>query len=75
MAIDKALLRDALQISGMKAESEMINMALAEFIKRRSGEDVIALFDTVEYYENYDYKKLRGKSIEEMACKAPIPIF
>ena len=61
LTIDSTLLKYALQISGMKAETETVNLALEEFIKRRKGENVISLFNTVEYYENYDYKKLRGK--------------
>jgi hypothetical protein len=61
LAIDTTLLESALQIGGMKAENETVNLALEEFIKRLMGENVISVFDTVEYDENYDYKKLRGK--------------
>jgi len=61
LAIDSTLLENALQIGGMKAENETINLALEEFIKRRTGENVISVFNTVEYDENYNYKKLREK--------------
>jgi Arc/MetJ family transcription regulator len=61
LVIDTTLLEHALQIGGMKAENETVNLALKEFIKRRLGENVISAFDTVEYDKNYDYKKLRGK--------------
>jgi hypothetical protein len=61
LAIDSNLLEYALQIGGMKAENEIINLALEEFIKRRMGENVISVFNNVEYDENYEYKKLRGK--------------
>jgi hypothetical protein len=61
LAIDITLLEHALQIGGMKAENETINLALEEFIKRRIGENVISVFNTVEYDESYNYKKLRGK--------------
>jgi len=61
LAIDSTLLENALQIGGMKAETETINLALEEFIKKRAGENVISLFNTVEYDENYNYKTLRGK--------------
>jgi hypothetical protein len=60
LAIDAALLEHAFRIGGMKAENETVHLALEEFIKRRIGENVISVFDTVEYDENYDYKKLRG---------------
>jgi len=61
LAIDNTLLEYALQIGGMKAENETINLALEEFINRRKGENVISAFNTVEYDENYNYKELRGK--------------
>jgi hypothetical protein len=61
LAIDSNLLEYALKIGGIKAENEIINLALEEFIKRRMEENVISVFNTVEYDENYDYKKLRGK--------------
>ncbi|MDR0301022.1 MAG: type II toxin-antitoxin system VapB family antitoxin [Treponema sp.] len=60
LAIDTTLLEHALQIGGMKAKNETVNLALEEFIKRRTGESVISAFHTVEYDENYNYKKLRG---------------
>ena len=61
LTINSTLLERACHISGLKAENETVTLALEEFIKRRAGETVISLFNTVEYDENYDYKKLRGK--------------
>jgi len=61
LSIDAALLEQALSIGGLEAENETINLALEEFIERRAGDNIISLFNTVEYDENYDYKMLRGK--------------
>jgi len=61
LAIDNTLLEYALKIGGMKAENETVNLALEEFIKKRQGENLISVFNTVEYDENYNYKELRGK--------------
>ena len=61
MDIDTTLLEQALCVGGLEAENETINLALEEFIKRRAGDNIISLFNTVEYDENYDYKILRGK--------------
>jgi len=61
LAIDNTLLDYALKIGGMKAETETINLALEEFIKRRKAENVISAFNTVEYDKSYNYKELRGK--------------
>ena len=61
LTINETLLEQAFHISGLKTEYEAINLALEEFIKRRMVENVISLFNTVEYDKDYDYKKLRGE--------------
>ena len=61
LAVDQTLLERALLIGGLKAGNETINLALEEFIEKRAGEGVTSLFNTVEYDENYDYKKLRDR--------------
>ena len=61
LTIDTTLLGQALNIGGLEAENETINLALEEFIERRAGENIISIFNTVEYDEDYNYKVLRGK--------------
>ena len=61
LAINEILLEQAFHISGLKTEDETVNLALEEFTKRRAMEDIISLFNTVEYDKDYNYKKLRGK--------------
>jgi hypothetical protein len=61
LAINGALLERAFRVGGLRTEDETVNLALEEFINRRAMEDVISLFNTVEYDEEYDYKKLREK--------------
>ncbi|MDR0551441.1 MAG: type II toxin-antitoxin system VapB family antitoxin, partial [Spirochaetaceae bacterium] len=57
MAINEALLERAFHVSGLQTEDETVNLALEEFIKKRAMEDVISLFNSVEYDKDYDYKK------------------
>jgi hypothetical protein len=61
LAINETLLEQAFHVGGLRTEDETVNLALEEFIKRRAMEDIISLFNTVEYDKDYDYKKLRGK--------------
>ena len=61
LAINEILLEQAFHTGGLTTESETVNLALEEFIKKRAMEDIISLFYTVEYDKDYDYKKLRGK--------------
>ncbi|MDR3237027.1 MAG: type II toxin-antitoxin system VapB family antitoxin [Spirochaetia bacterium] len=59
LTINGTLLEKAFHVGGLQTEDETVNLALEEFIKRRAVEDIISLFNTVEYDEEYDYKKLR----------------
>ena len=61
VTINDALLERAFNIGGLNTEKETVKLALEEFIEKRAREDIISLFNTVEYDENYDYKKLREK--------------
>lgn len=61
LAIDDKLLISAQKIGKIKTKKETVNTALKEFIDRRKQEEVIDLFNEVEYDNNYDYKKLRNR--------------
>ena len=61
LVINQTLLEQALRIGGLETENETVNTALEEFIEKRAGEEVIPLFNTVEYDDDYNYKILRGK--------------
>jgi Arc/MetJ family transcription regulator len=59
LSIDTRLLDDALKVGGFKSKKDTVNAALAEFIKKRKAAEMLSLFGTVEYDEDYDYKKAR----------------
>ena len=59
LAIDMSLLEDAVRIGGLKTKKDTVNLALEEFIKRRKTAEIISLFGTIEYDEDYDYKQVR----------------
>jgi Arc/MetJ family transcription regulator len=61
LAIDDNLLKTALDIGGLKTKKATVNLALNEFIQRRKRQEVVDLFGKIEFDENYDYKKSRGK--------------
>ena len=61
LTINESLLEQALNISGVSTENEAVNLALEEYVEKRAREEIISLFNTVEYDANYDYKELRGK--------------
>jgi len=61
LAIDMSLLESAVKIGGLKTKKDTVNLALEEFIKRRKIAEIINLFGTIEYDENYDYKLERRR--------------
>ena len=61
LAINETLLNKALDIGGFRSKKDTVNAALEEFIRRRKAEDVINLFGTVEYENDYNYKKMRTR--------------
>jgi Arc/MetJ family transcription regulator len=61
LAIDDKLLTSAQKIGKIKTKKDTVNTALKEFIERRKQEEVIDLFNEVEYDKNYDYKKMRNR--------------
>ncbi len=62
LAIDDALLREALAVGGHSTKKETVNEALREYIQRRRQTKVIALFGTFDFDPSYDAKKQRRKS-------------
>jgi Arc/MetJ family transcription regulator len=61
LGIDEHLLSEALKLSGKKTKREAVNLALEEFISRRKQLNVLKLFGTIDFDQNYDYKKERSR--------------
>lgn len=61
LSIDNELLETALKAGGLKTKKDTVNLALQEFIKRRKAADILSIFGTVEYDDDYDYKEARRR--------------
>lgn len=55
------LLEEAKKISGLQFKKDVIDLALQEYIERHKQQEIIKLFHTIPYEQNYDYKKERKK--------------
>jgi len=60
VAIDDALLREALKIGGKRTRRETVDEALAEYIHRRQRRHFAKLFGTIDFREDWDYKARRS---------------
>lgn len=59
LAIDDKLIDEAKRIGHHKTKKEAVTAALDEYIQRRKQMRILRLFGTIDYDENYDYKKAR----------------
>jgi len=62
LAIDPALIEEALAVSGEATKKAAVTKALEEFIARRKQKRLLSLMGTLEWDADYDYKAERSRS-------------
>ena len=61
LAIDDRLIEEAQKLGRHRTKKDAVTAALDEYIRRRKQQDILPLFDTIEYDRSYDYKKERTR--------------
>ncbi len=61
LAIDDKLIIKAQKIGHHKTKKEAVTTALKEYIAHKKQLEVLDLFGTIEFDENFDYKKARKR--------------
>ena len=61
LAIDPVLLNKALEVGGEKTKKATVNKALREFIARREQARLLDLFGTLDWDDQFDYKRERSR--------------
>jgi Arc/MetJ family transcription regulator len=61
LSLDPELLQKALEVSGEKTKKAAVTKALKEFISRREQRRILELFSSLEWDEEYNYKKERSR--------------
>jgi Arc/MetJ family transcription regulator len=61
LAIDDALLAEALRLGGHRSKRQTVNEALVEYVQRRRRRDFVKLFGTVDFRPDWDYKQARRR--------------
>jgi Arc/MetJ family transcription regulator len=59
LAIDDSLILEAQKVGGHTTKKAAVSQALLEYIQRKRQLEVLALFGTVDYDADYDYKQQR----------------
>ncbi|WP_121970407.1 type II toxin-antitoxin system VapB family antitoxin [Leptolyngbya sp. BC1307] len=57
--LDEALLNEALQLTKLTTQEELLNLALHELIKSRRKKNLLDLAGKIQFISDFDYKALR----------------
>ena len=61
LAIEDSLIEEARALGNHKTKKAAVTQALAEYIARRKQQQVLEVFNTIDYDPKYDYKKQRSR--------------
>jgi Arc/MetJ family transcription regulator len=59
IVIDDDLLNEAFSVSNARTKKDLIHEALIEFIRIKKRKDMTELAGSINFYKNYDHKKMR----------------
>lgn len=62
LAIEDALINQAVKVGHHKTKKDAVTCALQEYIQHRKQLEIISAFRTIEYDRNYNYKTERRKN-------------
>ncbi|NES81594.1 MAG: type II toxin-antitoxin system VapB family antitoxin [Moorea sp. SIO2B7] len=57
--LDESLLREALQLTNLTTQEELVNLALQELIKSRRKKNLFDLAGQIQFVSDFDHKALR----------------
>ena len=60
LAVDDRLIEEAKIIGNHRTKKGVVTEALHEYIQRRKQSEILDIFNTITFDEDYDYKKQRA---------------
>lgn len=61
--VNDDLLSQVLQLSGFQDKKQAVHVALEEYIAKKQKKEIINLFNSIDYMDNYDYKEGRNRGL------------
>jgi hypothetical protein len=61
LALDDKLIGQTVKVGQHKTKKEAVTVALKEYIVHRKQMDIIRLFGSIHFAEDYDYKSARHR--------------
>lgn len=63
LALDDKLIGEAVKVGRHKSKKEAVTAALLEYVKARRRSRILDWVGKVDYYEDYDFKRLRRRKV------------
>ena len=60
LAIDDSLIEEAKLVGKHRTKKGAVTEALMEYIQRRKQSEILRIFHSIDYNQDYDYKKQRA---------------
>ncbi|MBD2359225.1 type II toxin-antitoxin system VapB family antitoxin [Tolypothrix sp. FACHB-123] len=57
--LDEALLNEALELTSLTTQEELLNLALQEFVRLRRKKNLLDLAGKIQFTPDFDHKALR----------------
>lgn len=61
LAIEDTLIEEARALGNHRTKKAAVTQALEEYIARRKQQEVLGVFNAIDYDQKYDYKKQRRR--------------
>ena len=63
LALDDSLIEEAVKVGNHRTKKEAVTAALQEYVQARKRREIFELVGKVDYYEDYDPKRLRDRNL------------
>ncbi|HEX2548711.1 MAG TPA: type II toxin-antitoxin system VapB family antitoxin [Gammaproteobacteria bacterium] len=65
LALDDDLIKEAVNVGHHPTKKAAVTAALKEYIERHKQQEILSLFNTIDYDKYYHYKKHRNRKLKE----------
>jgi Arc/MetJ family transcription regulator len=61
ISVDDTLMTTAIKFGGLEPAKDTVTAALEEFIETKKRMDFLSIAGTIDFDDDWDYRKIRGK--------------
>ena len=64
LALDDSLIEEAVKVGNHRTKREAVTAALVEYVQARKRREILDWVGKVDYYDDYDPKRLRSRKAQ-----------